>query len=61
MRIVRLGNRVRVTAATPAHVTAEITTAAADELALRPGQPVTMSFKAAECRLLLGAGAATTP
>jgi molybdate transport system ATP-binding protein len=61
VRIVRLGNRVRVTAATPAHVTAEITTAAADELALRPGQPVTMSFKAAECRLLLGAGAATTP
>ena len=49
VRIVRLGNRVRVTAATPAHVTAEITTAAADELALRPGQAVTMRFKAAEC------------
>jgi molybdate transport system ATP-binding protein len=56
VRIVRLGNRVRVTAATPAHVTAEITTAAADELALRPGQTVTMRFKAAECRLLPGTG-----
>ena len=52
VRVVQLGNRVRVTAATPHHVTAEITTLAADELDLRPGQPITLRFKAAECRLV---------
>jgi molybdate transport system ATP-binding protein len=51
VRVARLGNRVRVTVAAPGPVTAEITTLAADELDLRPGRPVTLRFKAAECRL----------
>jgi molybdate transport system ATP-binding protein len=52
VRVAPLGNRVRVTAATPHHVTAEITTLAAEEFDLRPGQPITLRFKAAECRLV---------
>ncbi len=52
VRVVRLGNRVRVTASTPADVTAEVTTLAADELDLRTGRTITMRFKAAECRLV---------
>ncbi len=51
VRVVRLGNRVRVTVATPAIVTAEVTSLSADELDLRPGSPITLRFKAAECRL----------
>jgi molybdate transport system ATP-binding protein len=51
LRVARLGNRVRVTVATPRSVTAEISSLAADELDLRTGRPVTLRFKAAECRL----------
>jgi molybdate transport system ATP-binding protein len=51
-RITPLGSRVRVTTATPAPVTAEITRAAARELDLRTGSVVTLRFKAAECRIV---------
>ncbi len=51
VRVARLGNRVRVTVATPLPVTAEVSTLAAAELDLRPGRLITLRFKAAECRL----------
>jgi molybdate transport system ATP-binding protein len=51
-RITPLGSRVRVTASTPAPVTAEITQAAARDLDLRTGSVVTLRFKAAECRIV---------
>jgi molybdopterin-binding protein len=44
-----LGNRARVRLRL---LTAEITTASAERLALRPGEPVVASFKATQARLL---------
>ncbi len=51
-RLGRLGDRVRVTVATPAAVTAEVTAAAADELALAVGGRAHLTFKATACRLV---------
>jgi molybdate transport system ATP-binding protein len=64
-RITPLGSRIRVTTSTPTPVTAEITRAAARELDLRPGNSITLRFKAAECRIVpydwpTGGGGATT-
>ena len=47
--LVRLGNRVRVRLP---FLTAEITAASAERLALRPGEAVVASFKATQARLL---------
>ena len=47
--LVRVGNRVRVRLP---FLTAEITAASAERLALRPGQRVVASFKATQARLL---------
>jgi molybdenum ABC transporter ATP-binding protein len=47
--LVQVGNRVRVRLP---FLTAEITTASAERLALRPGEPVVASFKATQARLL---------
>jgi molybdate transport system ATP-binding protein len=47
--LVRVGNRVRVRLP---FLTAEITAASAERLALRPGEPVVASFKATQARLL---------
>jgi len=47
--LVQVGNRVRVRLP---FLTAEITAASAERLALRPGEPVVASFKATQARLL---------
>jgi molybdopterin-binding protein len=47
--LVRMGNRVRVRLP---FLTAEITAASAERLALRPGESVVASFKATQARLL---------
>jgi len=47
--LTQLGNRARVRLRL---LTAEITTASAERLALRPGEPVVASFKATQARLL---------
>ena len=47
--LVRVGNRVRVRVGT---LTAEITAASAERLALAPGEPVVATFKATATRLL---------
>jgi len=47
-----VGNRVRVGLAAPQPLTAEITAAAARELALAPGATLTATFKASATRLL---------
>src|SRR5204863_3882061 len=47
--LVRVGNRVRVRVGA---LTAEVTTASAERLALAPGEPVVASFKATATRLL---------
>jgi molybdate transport system ATP-binding protein len=49
--LVRLGNRVRVRLP---FITAEITNASAERLALAPGQRVVASFKATQARLISG-------
>jgi molybdate transport system ATP-binding protein len=47
-----IGNRVRVGLATSQPLIAEITTAALEALALKPGAPVTATWKAAATRLI---------
>jgi len=47
-----VGNRVRLGLAGPQPLAAEITTLAADELGLRPGDLVTASWKAAATRIV---------
>jgi molybdate transport system ATP-binding protein len=49
-----LGNRVRVGLAGPQPLSAEITRASAERLAIAPGVPVTATWKAAATRLVAG-------
>jgi molybdate transport system ATP-binding protein len=52
LTLTTLGNRVRVGLAAPQPLAAEITRASAEALRLRPGLPVTASWKAAATRLV---------
>ena len=51
-----LGNRVRVGLAVPEPLTADVTLAAAADLALAPGAEVVVVLKATATRLLVRAG-----
>ncbi|MGH2762882.1 MAG: TOBE domain-containing protein, partial [Thermoleophilaceae bacterium] len=56
LSVTAVGNRVRVGLAAPQPLTAEITSASADALELRPGTRVTATWKAAATRLVADPG-----